>query len=145
MKIKAELLKIKDVKAFYEAFSKIKNFKVNHRINFYEQKEISEWTKDRRNNLLCVIKNNNKIIGFCFCKIFSYHWAFVDNFYILPEHRRKKMGTILQEFLMNKLKEKSITYVSRIVNVKNLSSQKFLKNKNYKSSGKFIWYDKFIN
>lgn len=145
MKINIELLKKKDAKSFYRTFSKIKTFKVNNQINFYEEKEIIEWSADTKYNLLCVVKENNKFIGFCFCKIFSYHWAFVDSFYIDPAYRRKRIGTQLQEFLINRLKERSIKYISRIIKVTNKSSQGFLKDKNYKISGQYIWYDKFID
>lgn len=129
---------------FYKEFSKIQSFKVSNKILFYEQKEIKLWLNKPKDNLLYGIFYNKKCVGFCFCKIMSNHWALIDNFYIVPEYRKNKLGNKLQKFIEIKLKKRNIKYISRVTKSNNFGMHKFLKKTGYKKAGKYFWFEKFI-
>lgn len=129
---------------FYNQFSKIKDFKVSKKILFYEINEIKYWIENPKLNLFYGVFEKNKCLGFCFCKIMSNHWALIDNFYISPEYRGNKLGVKLQKFIEIKLKNKNIKYISRVTRNNNRSMKKFLTKNNYKKTGQYTWFEKFL-
>lgn len=131
-------------KLLFDTFSKRKDFKVNDRISFYEIEEIEEWTKKPKDNLLYAVTYENRLIAFCFCKIISNHWALIDNFYVEPLFRNKKIGKKLQDFIELKLKNLKIKYVSRVTRSNNIKMHRFLNKTGYSKRDSYIWYDKFL-
>lgn len=131
-------------KNVYNKFSKIKAFKVQEKILFYELKEFKYWINNPKENLLYGVFDGEECVAFCFCKIISNHWALIDNFYVCEEYRFKNLGSLLQVYIEKKLKSKNISYVSRVTREDNFGIHKFLLKHNYKMHKKYIWFDKFI-
>jgi hypothetical protein len=78
-----------DVSEIYALGRSDAAFRVSEAIHFYEERELSEWIARPEENILCVALSGSEIIGFCFCKVMSYHWAMLDNFYVKPGSRGK--------------------------------------------------------
>jgi len=130
--------------SLYKEFSKIKDFRVNSKVTFYELEEIEEWIKNPKENIFYAAFQNEKLVGFCFCKIMSNHWALIDNFYVKPEFRNKNIGKKIQLFIENKLKKANIKYISRVTRSNNIKMHRFLSRTGYSKRDSYVWYDKFL-
>ena len=134
----------KDVNAIYGLGVKASGFAVSKKIKFYEKKEIKQWIQGRKNNIVLIAETNSKIVGFAYVKIMSWHWAMVDNFYVLPAYRRKGIGSLIEKSLESELRKKGISYVSRLVKPSHKTSMKFLEKRNFKKESNYAWFDKFL-
>lgn len=143
--IQARLARLKDAGAIYGIGRNTKAFAVSNTVPFYLKKEVIQWIKDKKDNLVMVAESNSRVIGFASCKIMSYHeWAMVDNFYVLPRFRKKGVGTMMERFLEKELRKKGIHYMTRLVRPGNRHSRKFLRKSSFKEHGTYIWVDKFL-
>ena len=120
-------------------------------IKNYEPSKIRLKLKDK-NNMFIVVKNKNKIIGFCNghfdCGTFWVEWAGVEK-----EFRRKGLCVDMIRFLENKLKKSNVHKVwcdcrinnkESILSLKRLKFKKFaLLKKHWYKQNFYLWY-KFI-
>lgn len=141
---KIRLANESDVDAIYKIGISSREFAVSKVIRFYQKDEITQWVKDRKNDVIIVAKINSMIVGFACCKIMSQEWAVVDNFYVLPKFRKKGIGTRIEKFLERELKKRRISYITRLVKPKHRASRKFLKKRGFKEHDKYIWIDKLL-
>lgn len=120
-------------------------FSVSDEIHFYERKELLEWCVKTFDNILCVAEVDKKIIGFYYCKIFSYHWAMLDNFYVLPEYRGQQVSEMMLTTLKNLLKSKQIQYLSILVDSADLKLLNQMKHRGFTLANKeYQWLYKEI-
>ena len=129
---------------FTEIFSATNALFVNEKIGFYEPCEISDWVKNPKNNILYGVERRGKLIGFCFAKIMSPHWALIDTFYIKPDSRMCGAGRMLQTGIEAILKKRGIKYISRVTRSDNSGMHKFLEKSGYSKRDNYTWFDKFL-
>ena len=118
-------------------------FSVSEKIRFYERKELEEWIADPEGNLLLVLDDEDVITGFLFCKIMSYHWAYLDNFYVRPGYRRHGQGMSLMQALLDLLREKKIVYLSTLVEEKDTFLAQYLGMSGFVSEKTYVWLERF--
>lgn len=119
-------------------------FGVNASIPFYEHDEVTEWIRDSKHNILDVLEVGETIVGFYFCKIMSYHWALLDNFYCLKAYRGQGYGKHMLESLQRRLSDNKIQYVSLLVESDREDLQSFFTKHGFELSKQYVWIDKFI-
>lgn len=120
-------------------------FQVSSRIPFYEPAEVEEWIGKPGDNLVCVADTGAEVVGFLFCKIMSYHWALLDNFYVAPEHRDGVIGTTLLQELIHRLKNRNILYLSSLVEHDRAAIGAWLNNRGFLRSKRYDWYELFLD
>lgn len=133
-----------DVSEIYALGRSDAAFRVSEAIHFYEERELSEWIARPEENILCVVLSGSEIIGFCFCKIMSYHWAMLDNFYVKPGSRGGKAGPVLFSGLVRKLQAKGISYVSTLVGRNRVALRRLMCRYGFKHANSYEWYELFL-
>ena len=103
-----------DIDPLYSLGTAEPAFGVSPRIRFYEREELAEWIAAPEGNVLLVVDDGGEIGGFCFCKLMSSHWAYLDNFYICPRSRGHGHGRFLIQALLDLLQKKKIAYLSTL-------------------------------
>ena len=116
------------------------SFNISKRAQFYERDELLEWIRNPQNNILCVACHENTLVGFFFCKIMSYHWAMLDNFYVIPEMRRNKIGQMMFDKLKDILQQRVIEYLTTVIEPKRFFVESFLRLNNFKATRSYNWY-----
>ena len=134
-----------DVDALYALGLSDKDFSVSERIPFYEREELSEWIENPSDNMLCVVDaGSGQIAGFFFCKVMSYHWAVLDNFYIAPEFRDGVVGSALLNELVSRLKARKIVYLSALVERDRAALARLMRSHGFSRSKSYDWYEMFL-
>jgi len=119
-------------------------FTVSDRIHFYEEGELREWISQPHENILLVVENSTVLAGFLFCKVMSYHWAFLDNFYILPQYRNQHYSQILFKELQNELKKKRLIYLSTLVRQNDKVLSRYIRMNGFHEANAYQWYELFL-
>ena len=132
-----------DVGRIYKFGTATSAFRVSSKIKFYEKTELTEWVKDKKDNIVVICEDGRNIIGFAYCKIMSNHWAMLDNFYVDPKSRKHGAGSKLQEFIESELLKRKIKYLTLLVEPGN-KARGYLKNHGFSEQGKYVWTDKFL-
>jgi GNAT superfamily N-acetyltransferase len=143
-KIRVRKATSRDVEKLFSIGMSDSAFSVSPRIPFYEKGELAYWISRSRDNLLLVVEMNGSIIGFTYAKLMSWHWALIDNFYILPSFRKEGVGKILWNACIQNLRSKGIKYVSTIVRRKDTIAIAFLQSLGCKVCGDYVWTERFI-
>ena len=120
-------------------------FHVSERIHFYEYEELKEWIQNPRENILCVADLDGEMVGFFFCKIMSWHWAMLDNFYSVPTARDGRIGSLMFDSLISQLKERKIHYLTTLVEDGRIALSRYLRQKGFRASKKYEWHELFID
>ncbi len=92
-------------------------FRVSEGIQFYEREELVEWVGSPRENILCVAVRGREVVGFLYCKVMSWHWAMLDNFYATPAVRGSGVGALMLEALLERLRRRGVAYLTTLVEV----------------------------
>ena len=116
-------------------------FNVSNSIPFYEKKELTEWCVKNFDNILCVAEENSKIVGFYYCKVYSYHWATLDNFYVLPEYRGRQISEMMLTTLKNLLRSKQIKYLSILVDTEDIKLIEQMTRRGFSAAKSYKWMD----
>jgi len=119
-------------------------FGVSPRIRFYERGELTEWIAAPDTNLLLVLDDGGEIAGFCFCKIMSSHWAYLDNFYVSPVSRGSGYGRLLMQGLLELLREKRIAYLSTLVAGSDGYLSGYFRQCGLVGDKPYIWLERFV-
>lgn len=119
-------------------------FKVSDRILFYEHEELIEWALTPKDNILLVLEEHaeGEIIGFLYCKVMSYHWAMLDNSYVLPQHRGKKLGKLLYDTLLAELRARHIVYLTTLIEPGNPAAERIPRE--FKQAKAYGWYEAWL-
>jgi N-acetylglutamate synthase-like GNAT family acetyltransferase len=142
--IKIRSAKESDVEQIYLFGRKINEFAVSSNMKFYYKRELKEWIKKPKENILLVAADSKQIAGFLYAKIISKDWCMLDNVAVREKYRNQGIGTNLIDKLNKILKKKNIEYVHAIVGIEHKKSRKFWNKQKFKESNKFIWIEKFI-
>ena len=133
-----------DVEAIL-ALGKDPSFSVSPNIRFYERGELIEWAQLREENHLLVVTLQEAIVGFCFCKVMSPHWAVLDNLYVAPEHRKKGLGRLLMWALTARLKRRKIKYLSALTHVDlKGGTTSFMRTAGFRLGNLYHWQELFL-
>ena len=120
-------------------------FSVSEAIPFYEEQELVEWSNNPEPNLLFVAEEKDCLVGFFFCKIISCHWAMLDNFYVMPNERRRGISRALMETLTIELERQSIAYLTTLVLVENEELASLLPEHGFRKTKRYDWYEYFLD
>lgn len=134
----------KDIDAIYTLGSSDTVFQVSKHIPFYEREELTEWINNPKDNILCVADDNGNVIGFFFCKVMSWHWAMLDNFYCVPSFRNGKISSLMTDALIQRLRQRKVLYLSTLVEEGRISLGRFLRRQGFSMSKRYEWYEVFI-
>jgi GNAT superfamily N-acetyltransferase len=119
-------------------------FAVSERIPFYEREELLEWAADPAANLLFVAESEGEVAGFFFCKVISYHWAMLDNFYVKANKRGSGVATALHSALVAELRQRGIVYLSTLVSCDDPKLVETLRHLGFSTSKAYHWYELFL-
>lgn len=120
------------------------SFQVSERIPFYEKQELQEWVASPRDNILCVAETGGFVVGFFYCKGMSYHWAMLDNFYVIPQQRDGHAGLVLLETLLARLRNRSISYLTTLVECERPQLGRLLQRYGFRRAKCCDWYELFL-
>lgn len=121
-------------------------FKVSKNIRFYEPDELMDWLVGDK-DILRVLELNRgrKVIGFYYCKLMSRHWAYLDNFYIVPGYRRKGLGRQMLSDLAHQLEGNGIKYLSTLVALHEFDIARWMTQiGGFASKRAYVWLEKFL-
>ena len=105
------------------------------------EKSLHDWIQNPGKDILLVAKANDSFIGFCFTSAYV-GWALCHNLYVIESGRRAGVGEQLINATIDKLKQKNITYLGLLVNVDNVSGQKFYEKNGFHQGYTFRWMGK---
>ena len=121
------------------------SFVVSPVIKFYEQSEVAEWARRRRENLLLVAECDDEIVGFLFCKVMSHHWAMLDNFYVRPSSRTTDSAQKLYQSLVRELANRKLTYLTCLVREDHGALMRLVRLKGFTQRHQYTWLEYFLN
>jgi GNAT superfamily N-acetyltransferase len=133
-----------DAAAIYKLGTKDTAFRVSDAIPFYEESELRQWATDRANNVLLVLEHDNKLTGFLFCKIISQHWAMLDNYYIVKEHRGTENASRLIASLLDELKRRGLTYLTCLIREDHKSLARLARRFGFSPRSRYTWFELFL-
>jgi ribosomal protein S18 acetylase RimI-like enzyme len=119
-------------------------FMVSERIRFYEKAELEEWIASPANNILLVADSSESIAGFLFCKVMSYHWAMLDNFYIRPEFRGRQYDMPMMRELLDRLHLRGLSYLTTLTAIDHPALARYLKRFGFRTATIYQWNELFL-
>lgn len=111
------------------------NINKNYIVNNWFEKVYNE-----KNNIIFIAKDNNKIVGYIYCKIDSIEdgptsnlEALIDGLYVEKEYRNQGIATKLINFAINWAKEKNVKNIYLNVLEKNKDAINLYYKKGFKN------------
>lgn len=135
---------VEDVDSIYRLGRSDGAFTVSDNIPFYERQELVEWIASPKDNILCVALQESSVVGFFFCKVMSYHWAMLDNFYVASDVRNGRVGRLMFEALLSRLRQKRIVYLTTLVETGRGSLERLLRRQGFRFSRSYGWHEFFL-
>lgn len=124
--------------------AKVRAFEVSAEIPFYEQAELEEWAADSRHNALAVAECQGMLAGFFFCKMMSWHWAMLDNFYVAPGAGSAATAASLWSFLQQELKRRRIVYLTALVEEERKPLVRLMRQRGFRAGKGYRWMEYFV-
>lgn len=121
---------------------KIKELSASEKARFHKEKDIEEWIKKPKDNIILVAFDEKKFIGFLLAKIMSSQWSMIDSLAVDPAYREQGIGSLILNELFNILEKKEVWYVQAFVRTENIKGRKFWQEKKFKEGKKFIWLER---
>lgn len=120
--INIEKLKtIEEAKKCNELLTKLVYSEKQYNININEQYIVNNWFENiynKKNNVIFIAKDKEKIIGYIYCKISSIEngptiklEALIDGIYVEEEYRRRGIATDLITKVKEWAKENNVKYI----------------------------------
>jgi GNAT superfamily N-acetyltransferase len=119
-------------------------FGVSPQIRFYERQELTGWIAAPEDNLLLVLDADEDIKGILFCKVISCHWAYLDNFYVLPSCRGHGCGHLLMQALLDLLRERRVAYLSTLVAESDTFLSGYFGKCGLVTEKTYLWLERFV-
>ena len=138
------LAKFEDARSIMLMARPLSEFAVSPNIKFYEQEELEEWAADPRNNVLAIAERDGHVTGFFFCKIMSWHWAMLDNFYVHPDTDAAATAKRLWQFLREELGRRKIAYLTTLVEEGRTPLRRLLRVRGFSDSKCYRWMELFL-
>jgi N-acetylglutamate synthase-like GNAT family acetyltransferase len=133
-----------DIDLIYALGKKTKELIFSEKMNFHDKIELSEFIKNKKDNILLVLILDQEIIGFLYAKIVSKTWCILDNLVIDEKFRDHGMGSLLLNNFYKILKNKKISYVQILEDIHHKKTRKFWKKKGFCEEKVYVWADKII-
>lgn len=113
--------------------------KPNKKIKIYEKKFLNKKFKDKKNSLILIAKDKNKVIGYCLGSIQRLDpnhkinpEGYIFNVFVLENHRKKDLGSKLIKAMIKWFKLKKIKRVVIDITEKNKPGLIFFKKLGFK-------------
>jgi ribosomal protein S18 acetylase RimI-like enzyme len=135
---------LSDVDAIYALGTGDKAFAVSEHISFYEKLELQEWIAERHDNILLVAESSEQPVGFLFCKIMSYHWALLDNFYVHSAWRGHGCGRQMIRELSARLRSRGTVYMSCLAASEDDGLSAYLQKLGFRRTKSYSWHENFL-
>jgi ribosomal protein S18 acetylase RimI-like enzyme len=137
---------LKDVDTIIKLGNSVNEFQVsNEVVTFWPKNVLIDCIKDK-NNPIFVAKENKQIIGFIIANYnSSFKKAIIENIFVDPNFRGKKIGKLLLDNLLNKLKELGCEYVCSLTQIGNDVAVKFYLENNFNKGINCVWLDKILD
>ena len=141
-KIKIRRAKEKEAVKICALGRKTKDLAASEKAKFHRKKDIEEWIKKPKDNIVLVVFDGRKFIGFLLAKIMSSQWSVIDSVVLDQSYRGQGIGTLILDKLFNILEKKRIYYAQAFVGTENIKGRKFWQEQRFKQGKKFIWVEK---
>lgn len=112
---------LKDAKTCDELLTKLVQSERIYNENINDKYVVNNWFEkiyNKNNNIIYVAKDNNKIVGYIYCKITSIEngptiqlEALIDGIYVLEDYRNQGIATALINKIKEWAKQKNIKYL----------------------------------
>jgi ribosomal protein S18 acetylase RimI-like enzyme len=137
--------KTSDVPFIRKKGLEVKEFQVIANMHgFWSKKDLINWIKSK-NDIFLVAEEKKKIIGFV---MFALHVptgkVTLENVWVDPKHRGRKIASKLLKEAEKILKKKGNFYLCSLVKTDATASIKFHEKNKFKKGYKFIWFYKKI-
>ena len=137
---------LEDVDTIIKLGNSVNEFQVSDEVVTFWPKDILIDCIKSKNNPILVAKENKQIIGFIIANYNpSFKKAIIENIFVNPDFRGKKVGNLLLDNLLDELKELGCEYVCSITEIENNVAVKFYLNNNFSKGINCVWIDKILN
>lgn len=111
----------------------------------YNKDYVLDYLTDKKMNLVLVVEENNKIIGFILAEMwYKKRFSFIADIVVKENYRKKNIGSALFDSFESYCKHKKIDSIICLVQTKNKDMQKFCNKKNLKKGHSLYYYQKDI-
>ena len=141
-KIKFRRARLNDVPKILVLGKEAKELIASKTTKFYDKRELVDWIKKPKDNILLVAERDKVILGFIFAKIMSPNWCMIDGILVKRDERGKRIGTHLLERLNSILKKKKNYFLQLFVDAHCQKAFKFWQKKNFRRGKIFVWFEK---
>ena len=128
-----------DIPQIIKILKKELNFKVSVNNEVWSKEQLERWVKSK-SDVLLIAEQNKKIIGFV---MFACHGptkkVMLENAWVIPEFRGKRVIEKLVKHGLKLLKDKGFIYICSLVKIDNISSIKFLEKLSFIKGFSFSW------
>lgn len=145
MQIDIRTMRREDIDEVVTAGHSDSAFAVSSTIRFYERAELDEWIDCPTANILLVADSREAICGFLYCKLMSYHWALLDNFYVFPAFRNTGIGEALMKGLLEQLQERNIPYLTTLSAVDEPAVGRYIQRFGFQATRTYKWNELFLD
>jgi len=142
--IKIRRAKKEDISKILALGRKTKEFSAGGKTRFYGKKEVSEFIRNPKNNLLLVALQENKLIGFIYAKIITSEWCLFESMAIIKNFRKKGIATLLFDELHSIIKNRGIEIIEAYISPTNKNIRRFCKKFGFKEIKNFILVEKEV-
>ncbi len=128
-----------DIEIIYTWGQENRELWTSEELKWFSKKALTELITDPREHIFLVARVAGKLAGMCITYDL-YHWAFVDDLFVVKEFRRGGIGQKLLEKTLAIFRKKGIDEIGLSVGVHNTSGQKFYKKLGFKLGfEKYVW------
>ena len=112
----------------------------------YSEKAVQNWHIDRKDDIILVAEEENKIVGFILAILNQPepNCAIIENLAVIPEYRGKKIGSQLLNECLKLLKLRGVSFVSISVKAHLARSINFWQKHGFKGKEHMLWMHKEI-
>ncbi|MBU0476792.1 GNAT family N-acetyltransferase [Patescibacteria group bacterium] len=136
--------RVGDARKIYLIQRKTKEFITSDgsKYDFFDQDEIEDWIRKRKDHLAFIAEKNSKIAGFLFARMATQYWCLIEAISIEEKFQKKGIGKKLLEKLYKELKKHDVYIIQAFVRSDMKHPQNFWKKQGFKPRKTFIWFDK---
>lgn len=138
--------KLEDIDTIIKLGNSVNEFQVSKKVVTFWPKNILVNCIESKNNPILIAKEKNQIVGFI---IANYNPCFkkatIENIFVSPNFRGGKVGKLLLDNLIEKLKVLGCEYLCSLTEKDNDKAIKFFLNENFNRGINCIWLDLILN
>ncbi len=136
--------KVGDARKIYLIQRKTKEFITSDgsKYNFFDQDEIEDWIKKRKDYFALVAEINSKVAGFLLARMATRYWCLIEAISVEEKFQKKGIGKKLLEKLYKELEKYDVYTMRAFVRSDMKQPQNFWKKQDFKPRKTFTWFDK---